>query len=168
MSNQNTPPKPEDDQTTPRKGLDGAACSPRVFVADDDQPTPETDAAEWIDHMCTPSHTVESSFARKLERQRNGAFALIDYAGEILGVPKQEHKSAHGFKILMRIKELVGQEERAHDALSKLAKAEYSWQRETLASMMLDQDLLAVRDIIEKGGTAQDVLMFLDIPNAKP
>jgi hypothetical protein len=39
--------------------------------------------------------------------QRDGAFSLIDYAGELLGVPKQEHKSAHGFKILQAIKELA-------------------------------------------------------------
>ena len=39
--------------------------------------------------------------------QRDGAFSLIDYAGELLGIPKQEHKSAHGFKILQAIKELA-------------------------------------------------------------
>ena len=39
--------------------------------------------------------------------QRDGAFSLIDYAGELLGVSKQEHKSAHGFKILQTIKELA-------------------------------------------------------------
>jgi hypothetical protein len=39
--------------------------------------------------------------------QRDGAFSLIDYAGELLGVPKQEHKSAYGFKILQAIKALA-------------------------------------------------------------
>lgn len=53
--------------------------------------------------------------AQKLERelteareQRDGAFSLIDYAGELLGVPKQEHKSAHGFKILQAIAKSAG------------------------------------------------------------
>jgi hypothetical protein len=41
------------------------------------------------------------------QEQRDGAFSLIDYAGELLGVPKQEHKSAHGFAILQAIKKLA-------------------------------------------------------------
>jgi hypothetical protein len=91
----------------------GAGCMARLVLpssfvnADDEYPTPETDAMEWDDAMCDPRYTVESDFARTLERQRDGAFALIDYAGELLGVPKQEHKSAHGFAILQAIKDLV-------------------------------------------------------------
>lgn len=76
-------------------------------MSNENTPTPETDAMEWDDAMCDPRYTVESDFARTLERQRDGAFALIDYAGELLGVPKQEHKSAHGFAILQAIKDLV-------------------------------------------------------------
>jgi len=76
-------------------------------MSEENTPTPETDAMEFIDEGCTPSHVVESDFARKLERQRDGAFALIDYAGELLGIPKKEHKSAHGFAILQAIKDLV-------------------------------------------------------------
>jgi predicted nucleic acid-binding Zn-ribbon protein len=49
---------------------------------------------------------LERELAETIE-QRDGAFSLIDYAGELLGVSKQEHKSAHGFKILQTIKELV-------------------------------------------------------------
>jgi len=76
-------------------------------MSEENTPTPETDAMEYDDEMCTPRYTVESDFARKLERQRDGAFALIDYAGDLLGVPKKEHKSAHGFAILQAIKDLV-------------------------------------------------------------
>jgi hypothetical protein len=47
--------------------------------------------------------------------QRDGAFSLIDYAGELLGVPKQEHKSAHGFKILQAIKDLAAVKGESHE-----------------------------------------------------
>jgi hypothetical protein len=99
----------ETDQTTNVPAVDlPRLVLPSSFVnADDEYPTPETDAMEWDDAMCDPRYTVESDFARALERQRDGAFALIDYAGELLGVPKQEHKSAHGFAILQAIKDLV-------------------------------------------------------------
>ena len=50
--------------------------------------------------------TLERELARVTE-QRDGAFNLIDYAGELLGVTPQEHKSAHGFKVLQSIKELI-------------------------------------------------------------
>lgn len=85
--------------------------------------TPRTDAEtmrDEYDHVDTefgafaPSDTVSADFARHLERelaevtkQRDGAFALIEYAGELLGVAPQEHKSAHGFKVLQTIKDLV-------------------------------------------------------------
>jgi len=55
--------------------------------------------------------------ARQLERelaevtkQRDGAFSLIEYAGELLGVTPQEHKSAHGFAILQAIKDLTNKQ----------------------------------------------------------
>ena len=76
-------------------------------MSNENTPTPETDAMEWDDAMCDPRYTVESDFARTLERQRDSAFALIDYAGELLGVPKQDHNAAHGFAILQAIKDLV-------------------------------------------------------------
>ena len=84
--------------------------------------TPRTDAETWqdeMDHVDTDytfaqSATVSADFARQLERelsmvkeQRDGAFALIEYAGELLGVKLQEHKSAHGFAVLQAIKDLM-------------------------------------------------------------
>ena len=76
--------------------------------------TPRTDALWDNQPFGRPFLSEVREFARQLERelaevteQRDGAFSLIDYAGELLGVRKQEHKSAHGFKILMTIKELV-------------------------------------------------------------
>ncbi len=60
-----------------------------------------------------PTETLNEAAMRlsgelaEAREQRDGAFSLIDYAGELLGVPKQEHKSAHGFKILQAIKELA-------------------------------------------------------------
>ena len=76
--------------------------------------TPRTDALWDNQPFGRPFLSEVREFARELERelaevteQRDGAFSLIDYAGELLGVRKQEHKSAHGFKILMTIKELV-------------------------------------------------------------
>jgi hypothetical protein len=61
---------------------------------------------EYAYAMCEHSKQLERELAEARE-QRDGAFSLIDYAGELLGVPKQEHKSAHGFKILQAIKELA-------------------------------------------------------------
>ncbi len=52
--------------------------------------------------------TLEREIARVTE-QRDGAFSLIQYAGELLGVTPQEHKSAHGFKVLQAIKDLIEQ-----------------------------------------------------------
>ena len=52
--------------------------------------------------------TLEREIARITE-QRDGAFSLIQYAGELLGVTPQEHKSAHGFKVLQAIKDLIEQ-----------------------------------------------------------
>jgi hypothetical protein len=52
--------------------------------------------------------TLEREIARVTE-QRDGAFSLIQYAGELLGVTPQEHKSAHGFKVLQAIKDLIKQ-----------------------------------------------------------
>jgi hypothetical protein len=127
-------------QTKDESSLDGASCSPRVFIRDDEPPTPETDAAEWNDPMRTPSRVVESDFARKLERQRDGAFSLIDYAGELLDVPKQDHKSAHGFKILLRIKELVGQQERANRMCARLAECD-----KDLATALREIDFLQAK-----------------------
>jgi hypothetical protein len=46
---------------------------------------------------------------REIIKQRDGAFSLIEYAGELLGVTPQEHKSAHGFKVLQAIKDLIEQ-----------------------------------------------------------
>jgi predicted nucleic acid-binding Zn-ribbon protein len=62
----------------------------------------------WSDNLILDSKNrqLERELAEARE-QRDGAFSLIDYAGELLGVPKQEHKSAHGFKILQAIKELA-------------------------------------------------------------
>ena len=37
---------------------------------------------------------------------------------------------------------------------------------ETIKAMLAEQDLATVRKIIEKGGTAEDVLKFLDTPTA--
>ena len=50
--------------------------------------------------------TLQRELARVTE-QRDSAFRLIEYAGELLGVKPQEHKSAHGFKVLQSIKELI-------------------------------------------------------------
>ena len=50
--------------------------------------------------------TLQRELARVTE-QRDSAFRLIKYAGELLGVKPQEHKSAHGFKVLQSIKELI-------------------------------------------------------------
>lgn len=41
-----------------------------------------------------------------------------------------------------------------------------AWQRETIKAMLAEQDLAEVREIIEKGGSAQDVLNFLDTPKS--
>jgi hypothetical protein len=60
-------------------------------------------AATW---RCVEGYEKMEKELAEAREQRDGAFALIDYAGELLGVPKQEHKSAHGFKILQAIKEL--------------------------------------------------------------
>ena len=43
-----------------------------------DTPTPRTDAAEWIDNMCNPSHVVESRFSRTLERELTAAREEVD------------------------------------------------------------------------------------------
>ena len=40
--------------------------------------TPETDAMEYIDSMCDKDKFVESQFARKLERERDGWKAAHD------------------------------------------------------------------------------------------
>lgn len=76
--------------------------------------TPRTDAVEY--KVNDSNHTaVHASHARQLERelsmvkeQRDGAFALIEYAGELLGVKPEKHKSAHGFAVLQAIKDLIG------------------------------------------------------------
>jgi hypothetical protein len=52
--------------------------------------------------------TLEREIARVTE-QRDGAFSFIQYAGELLGVTPQEHKSAHGFKVLQAMKDLIEQ-----------------------------------------------------------
>jgi len=69
------------------------------------------------DYTFAQSVTVSADFARQLERelaevtkQRDGAFSLIEYAGELLGVTPQEHKSAHGFAILQAIKDLTNKQ----------------------------------------------------------
>ena len=61
-------------------------------------------------------HMVPIEDAQKLERelaevteQRDSAFRLIEYAGELMGVTPQEHKSARGFKVLQSIKDLIEQ-----------------------------------------------------------
>jgi hypothetical protein len=61
-------------------------------------------AATW---RCVEGYEKMEKELAEIREQRDGAFALIDYAGELLEVPKQEHKSAHGFKILQAIKELA-------------------------------------------------------------
>lgn len=65
---------------------------------------------------CYKSEITYADFARRLEReltsvteQRDSAFRLIEYAGELLGVTPQDHKSAHGFKVLQSIKDLIEQ-----------------------------------------------------------
>lgn len=77
--------------------------------------TPRTD--QYVKMRASLAYCVEqdtAEFARQLERelaevtkQRDGAFSLIEYAGELLGVKPQEHKSAHGFAVLQAIKDLV-------------------------------------------------------------
>jgi hypothetical protein len=68
--------------------------------------TCETCEDETITHGWVPDKCPFCELA-KMREQRDGAFSLIDYAGELLGIPKQEHKSAHGFKILQTIKDLT-------------------------------------------------------------
>jgi len=122
MDKQQDPEAAETAQTTNVPAVDlPRLVLPSSFVnADDEYPTPETDAMEWDDAMCDPRYTVESDFARTLERQRDGAFALIDYTGELLGVPKQEHKSAHGFAILLAIKKMKAQREQSTSVLKEI------------------------------------------------
>ena len=76
--------------------------------------TPRTDAASRM--AFSGEYMVPIEDAQKLERelarvteQRDSAFRLIEYAGELLGVTPQEHKSAHGFKVLQSIKDLIEQ-----------------------------------------------------------
>ena len=76
--------------------------------------TPRTDAATRM--AFSGEYMVPIEDAQKLERelarvteQRDSAFRLIEYAGELLGVKPQEHKSAHGFKVLQSIKDLIEQ-----------------------------------------------------------
>lgn len=76
--------------------------------------TPRTDAATRM--AFSGEYMVPIEDAQKLERelarvteQRDSAFRLIEYAGELLGVTPQEHKSAHGFKVLQSIKDLIEQ-----------------------------------------------------------
>jgi uncharacterized protein YydD (DUF2326 family) len=53
-------------------------------------------------------NALKRELARVTE-QRDGAFSLIQYVGELLGITPQEHKSAHGFKVLQGIKDLIEQ-----------------------------------------------------------
>lgn len=46
------------------------------------------------------------------------------------------------------------------------ASSDEMWERETIKAMLAEQALAEVREIIEKGGTAQDVMNFLDTPTA--
>ena len=76
--------------------------------------TPRTNAATRM--AFSGEYMVPIEDAQKLERelarvteQRDSAFRLIEYAGELLGVTPQEHKSAHGFKVLQSIKDLIEQ-----------------------------------------------------------
>ena len=54
-------------------------------------------------------HTLQRELAKVIE-QRDSAYMLIGYAGELLGVTPQEHKSAHGFAILQAIKDLTNKQ----------------------------------------------------------
>ena len=76
--------------------------------------TPRTDAATRM--AFSGEYMVPIQESQKLERelarvteQRDSAFRLIEYAGELMGVTPQEHKSAHGFKVLQSIKDLIEQ-----------------------------------------------------------
>lgn len=76
--------------------------------------TPRTNAASRM--AFSGEYMVPIEDAQKLERelarvteQRDSAFRLIEYAGELMGVTPQEHKSAHGFKVLQSIKDLIEQ-----------------------------------------------------------
>jgi hypothetical protein len=78
--------------------------------------TPRTDALPRI-RQAGETEYVPIDDCRQLERelaevtkQRDGAFSLIEYAGELLGVTPQEHKSAHGFAILQAIKDLTNKQ----------------------------------------------------------
>ena len=53
--------------------------------------------------------TLQRELARVTE-QRDGAFSLIEYAGELLGVTLQEYKSVHGFAVLQAIKDLTNKQ----------------------------------------------------------
>ena len=74
-----------------------------------------TDTRAWRD--ATDLELQQQEQIEQLERelaevtkQRDGAFKLIEYAGELLGVTHQEHKSAHGFAILQAIKDLTNKQ----------------------------------------------------------
>jgi hypothetical protein len=59
-----------------------------------------------VDAICKQRDEARQELFKTIE-QRDGAFYLIEYAGELLGVKPQEHKSAHGFQVLQAIKDLI-------------------------------------------------------------
>lgn len=65
-------------------------------------PRLNTHARDWYDY----ANQLERELSM-VKEQRDGAFALIEYAGELLGVKPQKHKSAHGFAVLQAIKDLI-------------------------------------------------------------
>jgi hypothetical protein len=77
--------------------------------------TPRTDSAicnsdgQWSYPLRDTCRQLERELA-EVTKQRDGAFKLIEYAGELLGVTPQEHKSAHGFAILQAIKDLTNKQ----------------------------------------------------------
>ena len=66
--------------------------------------TPETDAMEYFDAMCSPDRVVEADFARKLERERDEAREQRNRLAEaleyILGIGLTEKTKAKAEKAL--------------------------------------------------------------------
>lgn len=56
-----------------------------------DRPTPETDAMEYDDPLCDPPKCVESSFARRLERERDEARDAAEKAKAYKRVMKEDN-----------------------------------------------------------------------------
>lgn len=137
--------------------------------------TPRTDAAEWIDHMCTPSHVVESDFARQLERELAAAEDKARLADMVLDYKQQLAEAREQYAIaVMDYGAIVAEKGQLREQRDRLVEAAQevierdcggtaSWDRAidklrtaTLAAVATGKDDLQVGNVKSAGTDASE------------